>query len=130
MQRLDDGSLVLFATDLTNHLACPHLSQQRRAIALSERTKPKPADDPHADLLHERGNEYEAEQLAALSAGKRVANLKTERFPRTRAEMDAARDRTRAAIDQGFDLIYQPFLFDGHWAGLADFLIRTDGHYE
>src|SRR3954466_10695546 len=98
MLRLDGGTLVLAATDLTNHLACPHLSQQRRAIALGERGKPKPADDPHADLLHERGNEYEAEQLAALSEGKRVANLKTERFPHTREEMQSARDRTRAAI--------------------------------
>ena len=29
MFRLDDGTLVLAATDLTNHLACAHLTQQR-----------------------------------------------------------------------------------------------------
>jgi predicted RecB family nuclease len=130
MQRLDDGSPVLYASDLTNHLACSHLSQQKRAIAMGERGKPKPADDPHAELLQERGNEYEAEQLAALSEGRTVANLKTDRFPRTREEMEAARERTRAAIEAGHDVIYQPFLFDGRWAGLADFLIRVDGHYE
>jgi hypothetical protein len=42
MLRLDDGTLVLAATDLTNHLACPHLSQQRCAIARGERGKPRP----------------------------------------------------------------------------------------
>jgi uncharacterized protein len=130
MQRLDDGSLVLFASDLTNHLACSHLSQQKRAIALGERAKPRPADDPHAELLQERGNEYEAEQLEALSEGRTSIDLKTGDFPRTRADMEAARDRTADAIAAGYDVIYQPFLFDGRWAGLADFLIRVDGHYE
>jgi hypothetical protein len=37
---LDDGTPVLSATDLTSHLACEHLSQQRRAIKLGERARP------------------------------------------------------------------------------------------
>ena len=68
MLRLDDGELVLAATDLTKHLACPHLTQQRLAIARGERGRPRPVDDPHADLLSQRGDAHEQEQLARLSA--------------------------------------------------------------
>ena len=68
MFMLDDGTLVLAATDLTNHLACPHLTQQRLAIARGERGKPRPADDPHADLIRDRGELHEREQLERLSA--------------------------------------------------------------
>ena len=65
MFRLADGTLVLAATDLTNHLACAHLTQQRLAIARGERAKARPADDPHADLVRDRGEGHEREQLAA-----------------------------------------------------------------
>ena len=40
MLRLADGTLVLAATDLTNHLACAHLTQQRLAVARGERASP------------------------------------------------------------------------------------------
>lgn len=49
MLSLVDGTLVLAATDLTNHLACAHLTQQRLGIVRRERAKPRPADDPHAE---------------------------------------------------------------------------------
>ena len=67
MLALADGTLVLAATDLTNHLACAHLTQQRLGIVRCERTKPRPADDPHAELIRERGGRHEAEQLARMS---------------------------------------------------------------
>lgn len=71
MLRLDDGTLVLAATDLTNHLACAHLTQQRLAIARGDRAKPRPVDDPHAELIRDRGETHEREQLesAANDAG-------------------------------------------------------------
>jgi hypothetical protein len=37
MLRLSDGTLVLAATDLTEHLACAHLTQQRLAVVRGER---------------------------------------------------------------------------------------------
>ena len=45
-----------------------HLFEQRRAIAARERSRPRPIDDPHADLVRDRGEEYENEQLQRLSA--------------------------------------------------------------
>ena len=65
MLSLADGSLVLAATDLTNHLACAHLTQQRLAIARGERAKPRPADDPHAELVRDRGEAHEREHSSA-----------------------------------------------------------------
>ena len=49
MFSLDDGNLVLSATDLTNYLACGHLTQQRLAIARKERPKPRPVENPLDD---------------------------------------------------------------------------------
>ena len=47
MQRLDDGIVVLSASDLTDHLACDHLTQEKLAIARGERPRPRRTDDPH-----------------------------------------------------------------------------------
>ena len=48
--RLHDGTLVLSATDITAHLACPHLSSSgSRSRAASGRAARR--DDAHADLV-------------------------------------------------------------------------------
>ena len=41
MLRSSSGQLVLSATDLTNHLGCLHLTNERRRIALDLRGKPR-----------------------------------------------------------------------------------------
>lgn len=125
MLRLDDGSLVLAATDLTNHLACPHLTQQRLAIARGERGKPRPADDPHADLIRARGDRHEQEQLERLAAecGGYV-DLSTEEGLYTRAGLETAAAKTLDAMASGAPLIFQAQFFDGRWQGRADFLRR------
>lgn len=66
MFALANGALVLSATYLTNRLAWEHLTQQRLGVARGERTRPRPATDPHADLVRERGQRHEDEQLARL----------------------------------------------------------------
>ncbi len=118
MLALSDGQLVLAATDLTNHLACPHLTQQRLAIARKERGKPRPVDDPHADLISARGNAHELEQLERLSAecGGHV-DLSDGEYPYTREALEAAASKTAAAMRDGAPLIYQAHLFDGRWQG-------------
>jgi uncharacterized protein len=126
--QLADGTLVLAATDLTNHLACPHLTQQRLAIARGERVKPRPADDPHADLIRDRGETHEREQLERLSAacGGHV-DLSSEAGLFTRADLEGATAETVSAMRAGVPLIYQAQLFDGGWQGRADFLRRVPG---
>lgn len=127
MLRLADGELVLAATDLTNHLACPHLTQQRLAIARGQRGKPRPADDPHADLIRERGEAHEREQLDRLSdecSGH--VDLSDGELPRTREALERAAAKTAEAMRAGVPLIYQAHLFDGRWQGRTDFLRRID----
>jgi len=74
MLSLPDGTLVLAATDLTNHLACAHLTQQRLAVARGERSKPRPADDPHSDLIRRRGEEHRAAGGPSITS-RRVRGL-------------------------------------------------------
>src|SRR4051794_16260048 len=114
MLALADGDLVLAATDLTNHLACAHLTQQRLAIARGERGRPAPVDDPHADLIRERGDAHELEQLERLSAecGGHV-DLSDTGFPTTREALELAASNTAEAMRDGAKLIYQAHLFDG-----------------
>src|SRR5687768_11669378 len=106
MLALADGTLVLAATDLTNHLACEHLTQQRLAIARGERPKPRPAADPHAALVRERGERHEAEQLARLSheCGGHV-DLSTNGAAYSREELELAAAATVAAMRDGVPLI-------------------------
>lgn len=125
MFRLADGSLVLAASDLTNHLACPHLTQQRLAIARGERAKAQPADDPHAELARVRGEAHEEAQLHRLSAEcSGHVDLSSGTSPHTRADLEAAAAATAAAMRSGAPLIYQAQFFDGRWQGRADFLRR------
>jgi len=122
---LADGTLVLAATDLTNHLGCAHLTQQRLAVVRGERGKPRSASDPHGDLIREHGQRHEDEQLARLSAecGGHV-NLSTPTSPYIREDLEAAATATADAMRNGAPLIYQAQFFDGRWQGRADFLRR------
>ena len=127
MLALADGTLVLAATDLTNYLACAHLTQQRLAIVRGRRSKPRPADDPHAELIRERGERHEAEQLARLSqeCGGHV-DLSTEKPPFSRDALERDAAATIAAMRDAAPLIYQAQFFDGSWQGRADFLRRIE----
>jgi uncharacterized protein len=125
--RLDDGGLVLAASDLNNYLACQHLTQQRLAIARRERAKPRPVEDPHAELIRERGDEYEAdlcEQLRAQYGG--LIDLSRAEPPFTRSELEAAAADTSEAMRSGASVIYQAQFFDGRWQGRTDFLRRVE----
>jgi uncharacterized protein len=127
MFSLDDGSLVLSATDLTNHLACAHLTQQRLAIARGERSRPKPVDDAHGDLIREHGDRHEREQVAKLvaAAGGDHADLSTSGPVFERAELEELAAETIDAMQRGVALISQGVLFDGRWQGRVDVLRRV-----
>ena len=126
MFRLADGTLVLAATDLTNHLACVHLTQQRLAIVRGERAKARPADDPHADLIRGRGEAHEHAQLERLSAEcGGHADFSVEAGGYTREQLEAAAFQTGEAMGDGVPLIYQAQFLNGKWQGRADFLRRV-----
>ncbi|MEQ9337292.1 MAG: hypothetical protein RJQ03_08875 [Miltoncostaeaceae bacterium] len=94
MIRDDDGTLLLAATDLTDHLACEHLTEQRRRQAVGERGKPHAWEDAHGDLIRERGEQHEREQFERLkeAAGGDWVDLAAGggSFPRTAPEFAAA----------------------------------------
>src|SRR3954470_11827944 len=126
MLRLTDDSLALAASDITSFLACDHLFEQRRAIEGKERSRPRPVDDPHAELVAKRGEDFEEEQLNRLSAelGSHVDLTTPPAY--TREALEAAAARTRQAMRDGAPLIYQAQFFDGRWQGRVDFLRRID----
>jgi uncharacterized protein len=129
--RLDvDGTLLLSPSDLSGHLACPHLTTMNLKVQRGELERPR-VDDTHGDLIRRKGDEHEAAYLARLIAdGRTVVRIPTYDDPDF--DVEEARRLTEEAIRTGeADVIYQPYLSDGTWRGFADFLERTeDGTYE
>lgn len=123
------GHLLLSATDLTNHLACEHLTAELRRVAVGERPRPFSAPDPHADLVRQRGDHHEQEQLERLigEAADDWVDLTLPPGGSCDVEaLEAASLRTREAMCAGVRLIYQATLLSGRWQGRTDFLRRID----
>jgi uncharacterized protein len=130
MRLNSDDTLRLSPSDLSNHLACPHLTTLSVAATRGEIVKPK-LESPHRELIFRKGNEHEAAYLARLEAeGRTVVRIPT--YDDEGFDEDEAQRRTEAAILAGTaDVIYQPYLTDGTWRGFGDFLEKQpDGHYE
>jgi predicted RecB family nuclease len=126
MQSLD-GTLVFSATDLSNFLACPHLTLLNRRTALGG-PKPPSFPDPGLDALRQRGEEHEQAFLSRLKeGGKRIADLSSLRDgPPGRERYERHATATVDAMRAGADVIYQGLLFDGTWLGYPDFLQKVD----
>ena len=124
-----DGRLVFSATDLSLHLACPHLTTLRRAEACGEITTPLRYDDPRAEALKQRGIEHEQRILERLAAeGRTVATIIAPGAPFARQDLATAAARTADALRRGVDVVYQGRLRSGHgrWSGYPDFLLRVE----
>ena len=127
-----DGTLRLSPSDLSAHLACPHLTTLSLRVARGELVQPH-LDSPHRDLIFRKGNEHEQAYLARLVAeGRSIVRIPT--YDDEAFDAGEARRLTEEAIRAGAaDVIYQPYLVDekGRWRGFADFLERLpDGTYE
>jgi len=127
MLLLDDDTLVLAASDVTDFVACGHLVAQKLAIVRGERSKPGYADDPHLELMRRRGDAHEREQLELLSAecGGHVDLSEAVRSS-SRDGVERAAEATVSAMREGVPLIFQATFFDGRWQGRTDFLRRID----
>ncbi len=121
---LIDDRLILTPSNLTAHLACPHLTVLEQAAARGELTRPD-GEDPQVEVLRRRGDEHEQRHLQSLrEAGLEVVEV--ARPGATMAELVAAEEATVAAMASGADVVYQGTFFDGRWRGHPDFLIRVD----
>ncbi len=128
--RVVDDTLSLSPSDLSAHLACPHLTTLSLAVARGELELPH-LDSPHRDLIFRKGNEHERAYLARLeAAGRTIVRIPT--YDDEGFDADEAARLTEDAIRDGAaEVIYQPYLRDGRWRGFADFLERQDdGRYE
>jgi len=70
-----DGSFAFSPSDLTDYLACAHLSQLERLVALGLLERPA-GDNRAADLVKEKGDLHERAYLAQLrDAGRDVTTI-------------------------------------------------------
>ena len=126
--KLRDGRIYLSPSDLSNYLACRHLTALDAAVQRGEmESLPPPYPNAMADLIARKGSEHEAAFLAALVAdGREITEIGFDDH-----DFDRAARETEAAIHAGADVIDQGCLASEGWRGFADFLIRTDdGTYE
>lgn len=110
------GDFYFSATDLSNQLACQHLTQLNRRVALGEIKKPS-WYDPSIEILIQRGQEHEADYVRYLqSQGLTTVNLRGQ-----------SQDATIQAMQNGTDVIVQARLDKGIWLGYADILMKVPG---
>ncbi|MBI2775755.1 MAG: TM0106 family RecB-like putative nuclease [Chloroflexi bacterium] len=125
MQRHEDGTIVVSASDLVGFLECDHLVTLEQSRARGEIEKPFHFD-PQLELLRKRGYAHEHAEIARLTAAGRTVVEMTLRDPKTPADLRAAEAETLAAMRAGTDVIFQATVFDGRWRGHPDFLVRRD----
>ena len=114
------GEIRLSASDLSNHLACHHLTSLDLAVSLGSRPAPT-WHSPDAKVLQERGMAHEDAYLAHLEAqGVSIVNL------RDIGDSERALAETRAAMERGVEAIAQATLANGRWFGRSDILRRVD----
>ncbi|HEX7086421.1 MAG TPA: TM0106 family RecB-like putative nuclease [Vicinamibacterales bacterium] len=118
--KLSGTTLRLSPSDLSNHLACRHLTtlDLQAAMGLIRR----PASDPRfLEVLQARGLEHERAFVDDLRArGLRIVDLSTMRLD------EDGTTRTREAMAAGADAIVQAPLAHGGWGGYADVLLKVD----
>lgn len=118
-----DGHLVLSPTDVTKHVACPHVTTLDLAVAEGRLDKPHDGVDAQLQLIFDKGREHELGYLQALrDQGRRIVEIPDDRG-RSLTEREAM---TTEAMRSGAEVIYQATLFDGAWVGFADFLLRVE----
>jgi uncharacterized protein len=112
----------LAGSDLSNHLACRHLTALDLQVARGERTAPDWAA-PDLKVIQELGLRHEAAYLAHLSGqGLVVENLGTINHK----EEERLLAETLTLMERGAKVIAQGALSDGEWFGRPDVLRRVE----
>jgi predicted RecB family nuclease len=114
------GNIRLSASDLSNHLACHHLTSLDLAVSLGAKSAPA-WHSPDARVLQERGMAHENAYLAHLEVqGVSILNL------RDIDDSERALAETREAMESGVEAIAQATLASGRWFGRSDVLRRVE----
>lgn len=117
--RIVSQRLRLSATDLSNHLACHHLSVLDLSVARGERKSPE-WKSPDLEIVRQHGMEHELAYLRYLEKlGFSVSDL------RATGNEEEAVVQTVKLMKQGADVIAQGALESGRWFGRPDVLRKT-----
>jgi len=118
--KLISDQLRLSATDVSNHLACPHLTNLELSVPRHTRTAPDWAA-PDLQVIRELGLKHEAAYLDFLTAsGLEIVNLADIKDDKK------ALEETRSAMQRGAEVIYQAALASAGQFGRPDILRKTD----
>jgi predicted RecB family nuclease len=109
----------LAATDLSNHLACRHVTGLDLSVASGHRTAPE-WRAPDLAVIQELGARHEAAYLAFL----RDKNLPVVDLRASETEEQALRE-TISCMERGVDVIAQGSLAAGRWFGRPDTLQKV-----
>lgn len=113
-------SIRLSASDLSNHLACLHLTTLDLDVADGERPAPD-WNSPDAQILREHGIAHENAYVEHLrSSGLAVVSF------RDLGNDEHAVDETTLAMQAGVDIIVQAAFSEGNWFGRADVLRKVE----
>src|SRR6266851_5149412 len=119
--RILGRQIRLSASDLSNHLACRHLTTLELQVARGERTAPDWAA-PDLKVIQELGLRHEKAYLAHLLAqGLKVENLGHI----DHKEEERLLAETLELMERGAEVIAQGALSDGEWFGRPDVLRRV-----
>src|SRR5260370_3532114 len=118
--RILGQQIRLSASDLSNHLACRHLTTLELQVARGERTAPDWAA-PDLKVIQELGLRHEEAYLAHLVAqGLKVENLGHI----DHKEEERLLAETLALMERGAEVIAQGALSDGECFGRPEVLLR------
>src|SRR5262249_6395937 len=113
----DGQKLLLSPSDLSNFLACPHLTTLSLEVELGGRERPFVR---HAiqQLVAEKGERHEEAWLERLrDQGREITEIPTE------LPFDEAAQMTHEAMRRGAEGVYQATFARDDWRGRADFVI-------
>ena len=128
MERIGDR-MIYSAGDLVDFVACRHLSAMEALVARGVERPPHLSEED--DLVLAAGRAHERAYLERLRAeGKEVVDLVTAPSFEGRRTAAAA---TVEAMRAGAEVIHNATFFEpdapgGGWLGIADFLMRVEGH--
>src|SRR5215470_4125243 len=114
------GQLRLSATDVSNHLACRHVTQLDLQVAGGLRSAPDWAA-PDLKVIQELGERHETAYLRHLEEQRKLTVV---RLPKESNEDQLVEDTLRL-MTEGADVIAQGALRDGQWFGRPDVLIKV-----
>ena len=150
--KASSGDFRLSASDLSNHLACRHLTSLDFGVAVGDKSAPT-WHSPDLWVLQKRGLEHETAYIAYLAAqGLSVVDMRNGSDAQTGSDAptpesnyvdflaaeassdiefsdvseDELSDQVEVAMKKGVEVIVQAPLAYGRWFGRADVLLRVE----